>query len=77
MAKALGISLVAEGVETVEQFHRLRETGCRIYQGYLFSPPLDIDAFAELLSPEHPGSEPLSRHLPKLPIRDLVDVAMT
>lgn len=52
LAGKLNLQVVAEGVETAEQFHRLRESGCRFYQGYLFSPPLDVDAFGKLLSSE-------------------------
>ncbi|MFZ5703920.1 MAG: putative bifunctional diguanylate cyclase/phosphodiesterase [Pseudomonadota bacterium] len=72
LASKLNLQVVAEGVETVEQFHRLRETGCRIYQGYLFSPPLNVDAFGELLSLKRTGSESLSRHLSKVSAPDFV-----
>lgn len=40
MAAALGMTTVAEGVETAEQLRILRETGCEEVQGYLFSKPL-------------------------------------
>ncbi|MCX5496366.1 EAL domain-containing protein [Kaistia dalseonensis] len=72
LAGKLNLEVIAEGVETVEQLDRLRETGCRTYQGYLFSPPLDIDAFGKFLSPEPSNIEPLSRHLPASPAPDLV-----
>lgn len=52
LAGKLNLQVLAEGIETVEQLDRLREAGCHSYQGYLFSPPLDIDAFGKLLSPE-------------------------
>ncbi|MFM2279070.1 MAG: hypothetical protein RLZZ444_1301, partial [Pseudomonadota bacterium] len=58
LASKLNLQLIAEGVETVEQLNRLREAGCLIYQGYLFSPPLDIDAFSKLLSPERSSIAP-------------------
>lgn len=48
MAKALGIRLVAEGVETEEQFLLLRDEQCNVVQGYYFSRPLafrDISTF--------------------------------
>jgi predicted signal transduction protein with EAL and GGDEF domain len=44
LANNLGILLVAEGIETVEQAVRLRGPGCQKAQGYLFSKPLSPDA---------------------------------
>lgn len=44
MARALGISVVAEGVETQEQRALLLREGCDWYQGYLCSPPLSPQA---------------------------------
>jgi EAL domain-containing protein (putative c-di-GMP-specific phosphodiesterase class I) len=41
MGKALGLSLVAEGVETKEQSQTLTSLGCDSLQGYLFAPPLE------------------------------------
>lgn len=41
MGKALGLSLVAEGVETQEQSQTLTALGCDSLQGYLFAPPLE------------------------------------
>ncbi|WP_457584906.1 EAL domain-containing protein [Ensifer canadensis] len=40
MAKALGKQVVAEGVETVTEFHALRELGCHYGQGFLFGRPV-------------------------------------
>ncbi|MFP4079296.1 MAG: putative bifunctional diguanylate cyclase/phosphodiesterase, partial [Ectothiorhodospira sp.] len=42
MAHAQGLKVVAEGVETREQYEWLREEGCDYAQGYLFSRPLPI-----------------------------------
>jgi diguanylate cyclase (GGDEF)-like protein len=39
MATALDIKVIAEGVETEEQFHFLKQRGCMLYQGYYFSRP--------------------------------------
>ncbi|MEZ5650130.1 MAG: EAL domain-containing protein [Burkholderiaceae bacterium] len=45
MSHSLGMEVVAEGVETREQLQFLREAGCDIYQGYLFSKPVPSDTF--------------------------------
>jgi diguanylate cyclase (GGDEF)-like protein/PAS domain S-box-containing protein len=49
LANAIGISAVAEGVETPDQVTGLRMLGCRIAQGYFFSHPLPPNEFYELL----------------------------
>ncbi|MEA2865668.1 MAG: hypothetical protein QOE39_383 [Bradyrhizobium sp.] len=51
MGKALGMTIVAEGVETNEQQTFLRTRGCDEMQGFLFSRPLPPDRLADLLRP--------------------------
>ncbi|MCE1225675.1 MAG: EAL domain-containing protein [Geobacteraceae bacterium] len=46
LANSLHLTVVAEGVETHEQATFLTKRQCHQLQGYLFSRPLDIDAFA-------------------------------
>jgi diguanylate cyclase (GGDEF)-like protein/PAS domain S-box-containing protein len=49
MASSLGLSVIAEGVETLEQRQLLLDKGCKLYQGYLFSKPIPISEFEVLL----------------------------
>jgi diguanylate cyclase (GGDEF)-like protein len=46
MASALGLRVVAEGVETAGQLQTLQECGCGVIQGYYFSRPVDSGAAA-------------------------------
>ena len=49
MGKALGLTIVAEGVETIEQDEFLRAHACDEIQGHLFSKPVTADKIAEFL----------------------------
>ncbi|MER2057876.1 MAG: EAL domain-containing protein [Niallia sp.] len=50
LAKALHMSVIAEGVETREQLNLLKELHCQEIQGYLFSPPISSEKLELLLS---------------------------
>jgi diguanylate cyclase (GGDEF)-like protein/PAS domain S-box-containing protein len=45
--KAMGLSVIAEGVETEEQRAFLAKLGCHSFQGFLFCPPLPLGEFSE------------------------------
>jgi diguanylate cyclase (GGDEF)-like protein len=49
LANSLKLGLVAEGIETIEQRDFLRDQGCPIGQGYLFSLPLAAEDFAWMI----------------------------
>src|SRR5580658_5727232 len=49
LARVLGMDVVAEGIETLEQHDRLRDLGCRYGQGFYFSRPISTEAITELL----------------------------
>ncbi|HEV2568070.1 bifunctional diguanylate cyclase/phosphodiesterase [Sphingomonas sp.] len=50
MARSLGISVIAEGVETEEQLALLAAEGCTIYQGFLCSGPIAVDQLARIVA---------------------------
>jgi diguanylate cyclase (GGDEF)-like protein/PAS domain S-box-containing protein len=50
MGRSLGLTPVAEGIETAEQAGELTRMGCDLAQGYRFAPPQDPDRIAELLA---------------------------
>jgi diguanylate cyclase (GGDEF)-like protein len=50
LGRALGMTIIAEGIEEAGQLAKLRELGCHLGQGYLFSRPLDPDETHEFLA---------------------------
>jgi EAL domain-containing protein (putative c-di-GMP-specific phosphodiesterase class I) len=52
MAKSLGLTVLAEGVETQDQLEVLKDFGCDEMQGYYFSKPISAKAFELLFNQE-------------------------
>ncbi|MGI0489823.1 EAL domain-containing protein [Pantanalinema rosaneae CENA516] len=52
LASKLGLDVIAEGVETVEDLEALQASGCHKMQGYLFSKPIDSQAATALMATE-------------------------
>jgi EAL domain-containing protein (putative c-di-GMP-specific phosphodiesterase class I) len=53
MARSMNLQLVAEGVETHDQYHFLTSNGAHVIQGYLFSKPVPAEELRPLLAPWH------------------------
>jgi diguanylate cyclase (GGDEF)-like protein/PAS domain S-box-containing protein len=49
LSRSLDLGVVAEGIETLQQWEELRELGCRYGQGYIFSKPVDGPAMTTIL----------------------------
>lgn len=60
MAHALGMTVTAEGVETLSQLEFVLDAGCDAAQGYLFAPPVEPGRCAELLTGSVPWPVTLS-----------------
>lgn len=50
MGRSLGLSVIAEGVETEEQLSLLAQQGCELYQGFLCAPPVDVATLEALVA---------------------------
>jgi len=55
LARNLHMDVVAEGVETVDQFRYLSSQDCQTFQGYYFAKPMAAEQLSRLLS-EHSGA---------------------
>ena len=79
LAKALNLKVVAEGIESIHQFHQLRILGCEYGQGYLFSKPLPVADIERLLADNNRWQTILPQsHVPSLPqSRDITHLRLT
>lgn len=50
LAQTMGMDVVAEGIETTEQQHQLKNLGCEYGQGYLFCKPVNAETAGEMLA---------------------------
>jgi diguanylate cyclase (GGDEF)-like protein len=63
MGHALGLKVVAEGVETDAQSLLLRRQGCDEMQGYLFGRPLPADSLAQFLAASRPTTRTMAQRV--------------
>lgn len=63
----LGMGIIAEGVEQIEQIHKLRELGVSAAQGYIFAPPLPANLYINLAEKLTSGKAKLNLGLPEKP----------
>ena len=63
LAKSLGLSVIAEGIEEPAQLEQLRALGCRLGQGYLFSHPVPASEVETLVrAQKHPSARVVPLH---------------
>ncbi|SHH82518.1 EAL domain-containing protein [Clostridium grantii] len=67
IAKNLNLRVVAEGVETLDQFEYLRKNNCDFIQGYLFSRPIFINDFNDFIT------KPTAFHKKVLKLKENID----
>ena len=81
LAHGLRLSVVAEGVETLQQLEFLRANACDQYQGFLFSRPVPAVEFAALFAPaarlaRQPAAAAPAQSLPAPDFRQFADTAV-
>jgi diguanylate cyclase (GGDEF)-like protein/PAS domain S-box-containing protein len=62
LASDLGLQAIAEGIENQEQLDQLQSFGCKLGQGFFFSPPLDENAANSILRSIQAGKNPFAQH---------------
>ena len=72
LAGAMGLSVIAEGVETREQLEHLREVGCNYVQGYYFARPMPVAAFEELFRTQEVEEDRSGGYRPRAGSRERV-----
>jgi EAL domain-containing protein (putative c-di-GMP-specific phosphodiesterase class I) len=69
LGQALGMRVVAEGIETADQRNQLQALGCDNGQGFLFARPIPRQAFEDLLDLESRGQLPWASPSPRPVLR--------
>jgi diguanylate cyclase (GGDEF)-like protein len=59
LARNLGMQVIAEGIESLEQLNQFRAMECELGQGFLFSQPVDADVAGDLLEAQNRRVEPV------------------
>lgn len=74
MARWINVPLLAEGVETKEQYEYLQSIGCAYAQGYYFSKPITESQFTKLIAEEHVTTSEtvIEKYEPKDDITDII-----
>jgi len=73
LARNLGMEVIAEGIETEEQYQQLKLLGCEYGQGYLFSHPVSNAGVAHLLAQDaHRDTDPGPLH--PIPAEDEIEL---
>jgi EAL domain-containing protein (putative c-di-GMP-specific phosphodiesterase class I) len=70
MAHALGISIIAEGIETDNELHELKGLFCDYGQGFLISRPMDLGSAGKVLAAMGVGIQYPNQNVEKKPQRD-------
>ena len=55
MIHGMGLKIVSEGIETIEQYNRMKDLGISYIQGFYFSKPLDKDSFISYIKENNRG----------------------
>jgi EAL domain-containing protein (putative c-di-GMP-specific phosphodiesterase class I) len=70
LARTLGSTLIAEGIETLQEYDALRACGIRLMQGYLFAKPA-LEALPPFSLPDHRRLASKHRYPEILPLRSV------
>ena len=57
MIHGMGLKIVSEGIETIEQYNRMKDLGISYIQGFYFSKPLDKDSFIRYIKENNKGAK--------------------